>query len=425
MGMTEETSRAPAGMQGKVVISTGHARLHLFYAAIVAQEAGLLSSLLTSFYLKERWASLVEGLARLSKRAFWNRLMLWRDYRLNEQVVVSLGSTELVSRLCMLSKVRVPKEGVRYLIEKIDSLYYGKMANRHIKHPVKLVHSRSGFSRAIIPHAHKIGAKVLLEQSIAHPSFTRDLLQEEYEKWKIPDSRRVYASPEKEMEWDIENSDFILTNSEFCADTIRRYLKSPKTIRVVPTGVDADHFRPTGAVRSREFRVLFAGSVDVRKGVVYVVEALKRLRLPRTKLLIVGSRSVDSPPIFSEKGVAIEYLQHVPYTGMPEVFGSADVFVFPSLVEGSARVVGEAMASGLCCIVTPNAGSVINDGVDGFIVPPRDVDSLAERIQQVYENPDLALEIGRSARKTVVERLTWKHYQENLIRVYTDLLQSV
>ena len=412
-------------LQGKVVISTGHARLHLFYAAIVAQEAGLLSSLLTSFYLKEKWASLVERLSKLSRKAFWKRLLLWRDYRLDEQVVVSLGSTELISRLCMWSKPRIPIKEFRYWIERIDSLYYGKMANRYINQHVKLIHSRSGFSRAVIPHAHRIGAKVLLEQSIAHPAFTRKMLQDEYDKWNIPTKHRVYASPEREMEWDINNCDYILTNSEFCAGTIRQHLKRQKPILVVPTGVDTDHFRPTATERRREFRLLFVGNVDVRKGVAYAVEALKKLKLPRTKLLIVGKKSIDSPPVFDETNYAVEYLPHVPYTMMPEIFRSADVFVFPSLIEGSARVVGEAMASGLCCIVTPNAGSIISDGIDGFIVPPRDINTLAERILQVYENPDLAAEIGVSARKTAVERLTWRHYQENLLRVYMNILSTV
>ncbi len=56
---------------------------------------------------------------------------------------------------------------------------------------------------------------------------------------------------------------------------------------------------------------------------------------------------------------------------------AADVFVFPSLFEGSAVVTYEALACGLPCIVTPRPGSVVRDGVEGLIVPARDVEALA------------------------------------------------
>jgi len=404
-------------------ISTGHARLHLFYAARAAQEAGLLHSVLTSFYLGRKWLPLAERMTQLSKRPVWQRLLLWRDASINEQNVVSLTSTELVSRLCMFTRNHIPSESsLRVWVERMNSVYYGKMANRHIKPPVKLVHSRSGFSRAIIPHAHEVGAKVLLEQSIAHQVFTRAIMEEEYEKWGIPAKNRIYARPEKEMEWDIEHSDYILTNSDFCASTIRPYTKRPETIRVVYTGVDVNMFKPSLEKPSDEFTLLFVGGTNIRKGVVYVIKAFRKLGLPAARLVILGSVSKDAPSIFHEFGDGVDYVPHVPHPKVPRIMASASVFVFPSLAEGSARVVGEAMASGLPCIVTPNAGSIIRNGVDGFIVPPRDVDALAEKILYLYENRDLRVEMGYAARARAVNTLTWEHYQSNLVQVYRDTL---
>ncbi len=422
--MTKSLKKESA-MKDSVIISTGHARLHLFYAAIGAQEAGLLHSMLTSFYLRRKWLPLAERMAKLSKRPVWRRLLLWRDDGLSEQNVISLGSTEVVSRLCMIARVKAPFESVRFWLEKMDSLYYGRMANRHIRAPVKLIHSRSGFSRAIIPHAHKIGARVLLEQSIAHPLFARGIMEEEYEKWGVPDKHRVYAYPEKEMERDIECSDYILTNSDFCANTIRSYIKNPKAIRVVYTGVDVSNFSPSVTKNDDEFTILFVGAINIRKGVAYAIKAFRKLRLSNAKLLIVGGRSIDAPPIFDECRDRVKYVPHIPYSEVPKIMANASVFVFPSLVEGSARVVGEAMASGLSCIVTPNAGSIIQDGVEGFIVPPKDVDALAEKILCLYKNRDLVVEMGRAARKSAVNKLTWEHYQKNLIRVYKEILQEI
>ena len=68
---------------------------------------------------------------------------------------------------------------------------------------------------------------------------------------------------------------------------------------------------------------------------------------------------------------------------------AADVFVFPSLFEGSAVVTYEALACGLPSVVTPEAGSVVRDGVEGFLVAPRDVLALAERMEQLGNDPGL------------------------------------
>ena len=409
-------------MKNSVIISTGHGRLILFYAARAAQEAGLLHFLLTSFYLKESYFPLAKLMAKLSRKPIWRRLLLWRDDKIDEQNVVSLTSTEAVSRLCMFVRNNIPSENLHFWVERMDSVYYGKMANRHIKPPVKLVHSRSAFSRVIIPHAHKIGAKVLLEQSIAHPLFARHIMNEDYEKWGVPEKNRLYAYPEKEMMRDIEHSDYIVTNSDFCADTIRKYSKDSKKIYVVYNGVDIDAFRPSSKKRKDKFTILFCGTVNVRKGFAYVVESFRKLRLREAKLLIVGNKSIDAPSIFSEHRDCFEYMPHIPYSEFPKIMHRGSVFVFPSLSEGSAGVVAQAMASGLACIVTPNAGSIIRDGVNGFVVPPRDADALAQKILYLYENQDVCIEMGKAAREAVVNNLTWEHYQKKLVQVYEDIL---
>ena len=74
----------------------------------------------------------------------------------------------------------------------------------------------------------------------------------------------------------------------------------------------------------------------------------------------------------------------VGFSGAPATaYQQADIFVLPSIEEGSALVTYEAMACGLPVVTTPNAGSVVRDGVEGFIVSIRDPDALAERIESV------------------------------------------
>jgi alpha-maltose-1-phosphate synthase len=92
----------------------------------------------------------------------------------------------------------------------------------------------------------------------------------------------------------------------------------------------------------------------------------------------------------------------------------ADVFVFPSLFEGSAVVTYEALACGLPSVVTPNAGSVVRDDVEGFVVPPSDVEALAGRMERLGLDPDLRAEMAARARVRALE-FDWPRYHSALI----------
>ena len=102
---------------------------------------------------------------------------------------------------------------------------------------------------------------------------------------------------------------------------------------------------------------------------------------------------------------------------------AADVFVFPSLFEGSAVVTYEALACGLPCVVTPNAGSVVRDGVEGFIVPPRNVAALAERMERLGSDPQLRAEYAAAARVRALE-FDWQRYHAALITAITQTARN-
>jgi glycosyltransferase involved in cell wall biosynthesis len=104
-------------------------------------------------------------------------------------------------------------------------------------------------------------------------------------------------------------------------------------------------------------------------------------------------------------------------------FQQADVFVYPSLHEGSALAIYEALASGLPVITTPNSGSVVRDGLDGFVVPIRDVEALKEKIVALCENGDMRKEIECNARRRS-EQFTWEAYRRRLAEIMRRLAPS-
>jgi glycosyltransferase involved in cell wall biosynthesis len=83
---------------------------------------------------------------------------------------------------------------------------------------------------------------------------------------------------------------------------------------------------------------------------------------------------------------------------MAGYYGWADVFLLPSVCEGSATVTYEAMGAGLPVIATPNTGSVVRDGTDGFIVPVRDADAVVAKVELLANEPDLRRHMGEQAR---------------------------
>ena len=105
------------------------------------------------------------------------------------------------------------------------------------------------------------------------------------------------------------------------------------------------------------------------------------------------------------------------------ICAQATIHVFPSQCEGSAKVTYEAAACGLPQITTREAGDVVEDGVQGIIVPPADVDALAAAIQQLYDHPEIVERMSLAARERVVENFTWDHFRARLLDAYELAMQ--
>ncbi len=138
------------------------------------------------------------------------------------------------------------------------------------------------------------------------------------------------------------------------------------------------------------------------------------------ELWLVGEIKRDIRKITKKQKKTINFLGF--RRDVPELMSQASVFAFPSLDEGSARVTYEAMAAGLPVITTPNAGSLVRDSLDGYIIPIRDPDALAERLEFFYKYPEQARQMGKSGRERIKE-FTWEKYGEELVKAYIKMLK--
>lgn len=230
---------------------------------------------------------------------------------------------------------------------------------------------------------------------------------------------------DRRLRQEVLEADYVVVPAPAVADSVVKLGVSPNRLLIVPFGVDVTRFRPRqDGPHRREFTALFVGQFDLRKGVHYLLDAWSRLALPNGRLAIVGP---PGEPQFvkamrARYGGQFDAYGPVPRSAVSDLFAAADVFVFPSLAEGSALVTYEALASGLPCIVTLEAGSVVRDGVEGFIVPSRDSQSIANQLGLLHRDEILRMTMAAAARRRA-ETYTWSGYHQRLADAIVTLLR--
>lgn len=166
-------------------------------------------------------------------------------------------------------------------------------------------------------------------------------------------------------------------------------------------------------------RILFVGTADLRKGIHYLAFAAERLRASGFggEIRVAGhaSEAVRRQPACRH----LTFLGRIPRDRIHEEFRRADLFVLPSLAEGSAEVTYEALAAGVPQIVTRAAGSVARDGVEGLLVPERDPEALAAAIERLVEDRPRRARLAEASR-TRAREFTWERYGERLLGVLKD-----
>lgn len=264
------------------------------------------------------------------------------------------------------------------------------------------------------------GMRCIVEQTIAPKRIEHALLSEEAARWPgWQPGLQIQAYPDalsrrEEAEWMI--ADRIVAGSTFVADGLRACGVAADRIRVIPYGVDIkrfDHVEQRPA--SGKLRVLFAGEVGLRKGVPDLLYALLKLGPDKVEARFAGHVALSGKKIAQFLHVA-SFLGAVPRGAMRALFQWADVFVLPSLVEGSATVTYEALMSGTPVITTPNAGSIVQNGVQGFVVPIRDQEALAAALMTYTEDRRI-LSCHRNAILATRESAGLDRYREDLINL--------
>jgi len=266
----------------------------------------------------------------------------------------------------------------------------------------------------------------ILFQVHPHPASVRRLLQQE--RAAHPECR---ASLEKEWELALPEEDFqrltketemaahFICASSFTRKTLIENGRGADLIDVVPYGIDLQRFRPAPLAEQADssdvFRLLFVGTINQRKGVKYLLETLRLLRSKRVKLVMCG-RVVDDLKIFEPFRSQVEIRPSVSLPELLRAYQEADLFVFPSVVEGFAQVLLEALSCGLPILSTTHtaAPDLIDDGIHGFVVEPRRPELMAEKIEWLIQHRSQLREMKYAARERA-EQFTWERFRKGIV----------
>jgi glycosyltransferase involved in cell wall biosynthesis len=169
------------------------------------------------------------------------------------------------------------------------------------------------------------------------------------------------------------------------------------------------------------FTALFVGQVSARKGIDDLLDAWARFDRRPKHLVVVGAIASEAEARFRSAPPNVTFLGFLSGADLESAYASADVFVFPSRGEGSARVVYEAMAAGLPVLTTRQAGSVVTDGVDGIVIEAGDRGALLNGLERLFDNPQQVRRMATNARQTIEERYTWAEYRRKVADLYRDL----
>jgi len=267
--------------------------------------------------------------------------------------------------------------------------------------------------------AKEMGMISVVQRASSHSRFQVELLSEEYASWGLP-----FHIPETSLERadaEFALADYVLIPSGFVRESFLSYNFDGRRLLEAPFGVDTQRFRPVQPKAPHPFRVLCVGQISIRKGIPYLLAAWERLKWHDAELYLVGAIPRGLAPFLKEQLMTMQGVKLVGYVADPvSLYQQADVFAFPSIEEGSALVTYEALACGLPVITTANAGSVVRDGKEGFLVPIRDPDALAERLQRLRTDEELRQAMGRAARRRA-EEFTWLESGGRLVRTLRSL----
>lgn len=266
------------------------------------------------------------------------------------------------------------------------------------------------------------GVRTIYELPTPYWRFTREMVKVEIEclpEWSMTlpvmdDDSEAMQRRDRELQL----ADLVIVPSELVRDSLKLAPAFHAQVQVVPYGCPEPVQSLVSEVNNlaaRKLRVLYVGSLNQGKGLAYLAEAMNGLE-EVAELTVIGSRTSSAPCRALDHFLAMH--RHCSGLSHAEVLAEMkehDVLVLPTLYEGLALVLLEAMSTGLTVITTEHSGlaGMIKDGREGFLVPLRNAEAIHDRLLQLASSPALLQTMRRAALIWSKEH-SWQHYRQQL-----------
>ena len=232
-------------------------------------------------------------------------------------------------------------------------------------------------------------------------------------------------SPAKLQRKDLELalSDAVVVPSRFVAESLMLAPERPRRIEIFPYGVASPVDAPVAERREHEpLRILYAGQLTQQKGLAYLFEALSRFEYPY-ELSLAGPLPTSCEALEAALGNPNHrWFGILPHARLLKEMMRNHVFIFPSLAEGFGLVVAEALSAGLPVITTTNTcgPEIMTDGGEGFIVPIRDPDAIADKLTLLYEDESRRRAMAEAAKQRAAEA-NWARFEDRVAGLVREL----
>ncbi len=404
-----------------MIILSHSGKQHSYHTALAMYKLGVLQRFYTSSYVNSSFLQ-----KQIEKRG---ENILSRRYikGLPGSLVSANWRFEIPEMV--LRKIHGKSASVQKYVYLRDSRFDQYIANKIQKiDPEQCKHLNfwgfQGSCHDSLEAANKKGIKSICELSTAHVISARRILGEEaklHPEWAGSiDNLEFPAEYEKRLVEEPQLAKRIVAASAFTRDSLLEAGIEPEKIEVLPLGCDTEHILyrelPEDRFSSRPLRLLYAGTVTQRKGIKYLLEAMRKIGNKKDiELHIIGGIQGSDEALMNYKGL-YSYHGAISQTELFRKFGEYDALVLPTIFEGFGLVIVEAMAAGLPVITTPHSmgPEVISQGENGYIVPVRDIDALTKAIITLREKTDEEfLAMRRSARQAALG-YSWEGYTERM-----------
>lgn len=322
-------------------------------------------------------------------------------------------------------KLRLPRWVTQWfaLLPKLHLDYHTKK----VLNGSNLILFYNGCGLWSLREAKKRGIVTVVEAVNSHVLYQDRLLKEEYRLLNLPWSELNTIELRRRVK-EYEEADYILVPSDFVKKSFIEEGICPSKLLKVPYGFQnmtktVDFKMDTD---QSTFRVLYVGALSPRKGIHYLIEAFNRLKVENKKLILVGGVAESAYEKILKKNENIEFLGILKGDDLNEEYKKASVFCLPSIEEGLALVLGEALSFGLPIIATVNtgAGELIRDNEEGFIVPIRNSESVYSKLDLLSKNRLVYETMRRKAFARAKSMDGWEETGKNLVNTLLNLKEN-